>query len=130
MAWIKNGRVKYGRVKNGSGQKWTSQIWPITEFKLGLETETWQDLASIFGSMIGREDIMGWYLESQIAIFFKIWIYTCLKIGRNNKYYEPRVYFSYDFFLPSGGTCNLAGIGASILNFGPAWPADVYAAET
>ena len=50
---------KMGRVKNGSGQKWTSQIWPITEFKLGLETETWQDLASIFGSMIGREDIMG-----------------------------------------------------------------------
>ena len=41
-----------------------------------------------------------------------------------------RVYFSYDFFLPSGGTCNLAGIGASVLNFGPAWPADVCAAET
>ena len=41
-----------------------------------------------------------------------------------------RVYFSYDFFLPSGGTCNLAGIGASVLNFGRAWPADVCAAET
>ena len=30
---------------------------------------------------------------------------------------KTRVYFSYDFFWPSGGMCNLAGIGAKNLKF-------------
>ena len=30
---------------------------------------------------------------------------------------STRVYFFYDFFWPSGGVCNLAGIGAKNLKF-------------
>ena len=32
-------------------------------------------------------------------------------------FFTTRVYFSYDFFWPSGGMCNLAGIGAKNLKF-------------
>ena len=41
-----------------------------------------------------------------------------------------RVYFMIGFSFERGGMCNLAYIGATVLNFGPAWPADVCAAKT
>ena len=38
-----------------------------------------------------------------------------------------RVYVTIEFSFERGGMSHLAYIGATVLNFGPAWPADVCA---
>ena len=41
-----------------------------------------------------------------------------------------RVYVMIEFSYVRGGMCNLAYIGATVLNFELAWPADVCASKT
>ena len=44
--------------------------------------------------------------------------------------FSVRVYVTIEFSYERGGICNVPYIAATVLNFGLAWLADVYAAQT
>ena len=66
------------------------------------------------------QHILKWYVIADGMPFaggkFKLFA-DCRRQIKNPARYSTRVYFSYDFFWPSGGMCNLAGIGAKNLKF-------------